>query len=147
MKILQYINIRKFFIEDFYILQTFHVEHFHFYSISNKEFTKYLSSREYIVIGAISSLTIVGYIICLIVGDEAEIIYLCVHPNYHRIGIASGILQYLIRHIPSLKKIHLEVLMYNTQAIKFYKKQNFIITHVRKNYSDGHDAYAMLKLL
>jgi ribosomal protein S18 acetylase RimI-like enzyme len=125
----------------------FHEEHFYFYSISDKEFISYLSSKEYFIAGAINSFRLVGYVICLIAVDEAEIIYLCVHPNYRRIGIAAQILQYFIQNTSFLKKLHLEVIIHNANAISFYKKEGFIITHVRKNYSNGCDAYSMIKLL
>ena len=83
-------------------------------------------------------------IISFVIGDiisiekiiEYEILLIYVNFNYRKLGYASK----LLNEIPlalnqnHLKKIYLEVSADNFNAIKLYKKNNFIQTGARKNY-------------
>jgi ribosomal-protein-alanine N-acetyltransferase len=142
------VNTKKLSIKEIDIIKMFHVECFFPYKTSDEFFINCLTLSQYIVIAAMSkNENILGYAISLFVIDEADIIYLCVNPKYHRCGVATQILAKLIYDIPCLRRLYLEVDMNNAGAIEFYMKNNFKITRVRKRYSEYGDAYEMVKNL
>jgi len=82
--------------------------------------------------------------------DEATINNIVVKKNFRNIGIASLILQHIIKFAISnnASSITLEVNISNTPAIHLYEKYNF--THVgtrKKYYNNKYDALLMTKKL
>ena len=79
---------------------------------------------------------LVGYLTSFMVLDEAFITNLCVAPSHRRQGVAAVLLKFLIRKIKENKGRHifLEVRERNDAAINLYKKLNFQLIGVRKNY-------------
>ncbi|MCV6599822.1 MAG: ribosomal protein S18-alanine N-acetyltransferase [Alphaproteobacteria bacterium] len=82
-----------------------------------------------------------GFIMVQKIEDEAEIITVCVLPEYRKQGIA----QKLIENITS-NKVFLEVNIKNTPAINLYKKLGFKTERIRKKYyNNNDDALIMVK--
>lgn len=93
---------------------------------------------------------LIGYVLGNFVEDIANIDKIAVLKEYQKLGTGTKLLTYFIKKCKNLKikNIFLEVSIKNENAIKFYKKFNFVETRVRKRYYlDNSDAIEMsLKL-
>jgi len=80
--------------------------------------------------------TVIGFVIGQLVADEAEILSIGVSPDWQRVGLATGLLEGLIRAARrgDAKKIFLEVAEDNAAAIGLYKRLGFVETGRRKRY-------------
>ena len=94
---------------------------------------------------------VVGFYISSHVMDEAEIFTIAVDSDFQKKGIATSLLNHLVKTSLSknIKEIWLEVSTKNTAAINLYKKFGFEVMGIRKNYYQkiGADAYNMKKEL
>ena len=94
---------------------------------------------------------IVGFYIASHVLDEVEIFTIAVDSAYQNMGIGKAMLDHLIdiSKIRNDKEIWLEVSTKNIAAINLYRKFDFKIIGIRKNYYQklGEDAYNMVKEL
>jgi len=68
-----------------------------------------------------------GFIYCIKTQDNLNINSLYVHPKYHRLGIGSSLLREGIILNPGINHATLDVVSYNTQAIAFYRRHDFVI--------------------
>lgn len=80
--------------------------------------------------------TIVGYVGFWHILDEAHITNIAVHPEYRRRGIASRLLEHLIKFCfdQGIEYLTLEVRKNNFPAQKLYKKYGFVEIGIRKGY-------------
>ncbi len=94
---------------------------------------------------------IVGYIIARVEPNNlGHIISIAVHPDYRRKGIGETLMKKAEMDLKELGcyRVILEVNVTNYPAIKLYTKLGYIKIKVLHNYySDGSDAYQMLKSL
>lgn len=94
---------------------------------------------------------VVGFYIASHVLDEVEIFTIAVDSAYQKMGIGKAMLDHLIdiSKIRNDKEIWLEVSTKNIAAINLYRKFDFKIIGIRKNYYQklGEDAYNMVKEL
>ena len=94
---------------------------------------------------------IVGFYIASHVLDEVEIFTIAVDSAYRKMGIGKAMLDHLIDISKKRndKEIYLEVSTKNIAAINLYRKFDFKIIGIRKNYYQklGEDAYNMVKEL
>lgn len=94
---------------------------------------------------------VVGFYIASHVLDEVEIFTIAVDSAYQKMGIGKAMLDHLIdiSKIRNDKEIWLEVSTKNIAAINLYRKFDFKIMGIRKNYYQklGEDAYNMVKEL
>ena len=90
---------------------------------------------------------IVGYVGAINCLDSFEIIGIGVKKNYQNKGIGGELLKSLIDKAKetNVDKIFLEVDEKNLSAQNFYKKNNFIITNVRKKYYKDSDALILMR--
>lgn len=89
---------------------------------------------------------IVGFIIYWKMMDEAEILDLCVHPQYQRQGFAQRMVRQVVSEAlrDGLKRVLLDVRKSNAGAISLYQNLGFTVRQVRKQfYSNGEDGYTM----
>ena len=84
---------------------------------------------------------IVGFINFNYIYDEIELIYIYVDEKYRRKGIASILMNEMIKL--NNKKIILEVRESNLKAISLYEKFNFKKLYIRKKYYGNEDAIIM----
>jgi ribosomal protein S18 acetylase RimI-like enzyme len=139
------VNIRKLTIKELSALKIFHAGCVCHYNISDTSFINYFMFPQYVVMAAVGvNSVILGYIICFVVIDKADIIYLYVDEKNRYRGIATQIFECFVSSICNLKKVYLEVNVNNVEAISFYKKKGFKIIRIRKMYSNGEDAYEMM---
>lgn len=91
---------------------------------------------------------IIGYIGSYILYEEAELLNFVIHEEYQHMGYGQKLINQVILVAKSKGADHitLEVRIDNQKGVNFYKKNNFKIVSIRKNYySDGTDAYLMQK--
>ena len=85
---------------------------------------------------------IIGFIGIKTVIDEVEIMNIVTKEDKRNQGVASSLLSYIIRKIPS-KKINLEVNEHNKTAMNLYSEFGFKQNGSRKGYYNGDDAVLM----
>ncbi|MFR1709853.1 MAG: ribosomal protein S18-alanine N-acetyltransferase [Clostridium sp.] len=82
-----------------------------------------------------------------IVFDEGHITNIAVHPDFRRNGFGDVVVENLIKMAKenSINSMTLEVRSSNLAAINLYKKHNFSVEGVRKNYYQNprEDGYIM----
>lgn len=88
---------------------------------------------------------VVGYIGVFDTIDDYNIIGIAVKEKYQRNKVGSLLLEKVIKLAKSknVKSLSLEVDASNEKAINFYKKHNFKVTNIRKNYYKNNDALIM----
>ena len=70
-----------------------------------------------------------------LVVDDAELLFVCTHPEYRQRGIANKLLTYAIEKLPqNIESVILEVRSQNTAAIKLYEKMGFAPLGKRKKF-------------
>ena len=94
------------------------------------------------IIGYYENDSLVGFLIYSKNYEILDLLYIVVEPTYRNKLIGSTLLEYLINNI-DYERILLEVRCDNKNAIKLYKKYNFKIINIRKNYYENNDAYVM----
>lgn len=114
-----------------------------FYEVfkQKNELINTLSNNPYVKIYTYSvDKKVVAFIQYEYIYDRFELDNIFVLDNYRRQGIASILIEFMIREglNKKISNITLEVRQNNTQAINLYKKYGFIEKSIRKNYY-GHD--------
>jgi len=94
------------------------------------------------IIGYYDNDSLVGFLMFNINYEVLDLLYLVVDSLYRNKGIGSKLVEYLL-NIKDYERILLEVRCDNINAIKLYKKFNFKIINIRKNYYENNDAYVM----
>ena len=85
---------------------------------------------------------LVGFIVINKCYEVIDLLYIVVDKLYRNKSIGSKLMEYMI-NIFNYERIMLEVRCDNIYAIKLYKKYNFKIINIRKNYYLNNDAYVM----
>lgn len=85
---------------------------------------------------------IIGFIIVQILQDEVDIIDIIIDYKYQHQGYGFKLLNYVISEYNNYRFI-LEVASKNSNAISLYKKCNFKVINIRKNYYVNDDAIIM----
>ena len=90
---------------------------------------------------------IVGFVDYWVTFDSGTICQIAVHPDIQHSGIGSILMEEVKKdaYAKRVKTITLEVRESNVNAINFYKKHGFIISHKKEGYySNGEDAIYMI---
>lgn len=94
---------------------------------------------------------LVGYLLAVLIEDEAHLGNLAVHPSERRAGVGQKLLDDLLEtaRASGITRITLEVRRSNENARKFYLRNEFIDIAMRKNYyrNPHEDAIVMLRSL
>jgi ribosomal-protein-alanine N-acetyltransferase len=95
--------------------------------------------------------TLVGYLMAILIPQEAHLGNLAVHPDNRHQGVAQRLLDDLVATCleSGVVRVTLEVRESNEIARKFYYKNEFIDIAIRKNYyrNPVEDAIVMLRSL
>ncbi len=90
---------------------------------------------------------ILGYLCCWMISEKCHILNLSIHHSYQRRGLASMLIQFIFKYSQAkgIRHYYLEVRKSNKKAISLYKKNDFTISGVLKNYytDTGEDALVM----
>ena len=94
---------------------------------------------------------IVGYVIARVEsGNLGHIISIAVHPDFRGLGIGKALLEKAEETLRDLGcyRVYLEVRVSNRIAVNLYRKMGYVFVRVIEGYySDGEDAYLMIKSL
>lgn len=85
----------------------------------------------------------IAILVYSLIYDRIEIDYIYVNDEYRNEGIASKLMDYLVKNYNY--NISLEVRCDNNEAINLYKKYGFEIVSIRKNYYEEKDGYLMIR--
>jgi len=85
--------------------------------------------------------TIIGYAVVSMAVDEAHLLNLCVAPDQRRRGLASILLDHVIREvrIGGRDRVFLEVRPSNRAAVNLYRRYGFKVIGRRPGYYPGPD--------
>ena len=90
---------------------------------------------------------IVGFIDYWVTFDSGTIAQIAVHPDIQHSGVGSELMKDMIKDYQTkkVKTVTLEVRQSNENAINFYKKHGFTVSHIKPGYySNGEDAVYMI---
>lgn len=68
---------------------------------------------------------VIGFIHASLVDDVQSLEALYVHPDYHGRGVAQALTEKAFSHFAMARPIKLDVVQYNTRAVRFYEKYGF----------------------
>ena len=79
---------------------------------------------------------VAGYVGSQTVMDESDMMNVAVHPDYRKLGVATGLIVGLVEelHKKGSRCLTLEVRASNAPAISLYEKLGFLQAGLRKNY-------------
>ncbi len=106
-----------------------------------------LSNKNAYYVLALVDNTVIGYGGVYTVVGESGITNIAVHPDYRQLGLATEILNMIIKHCEAVGSsfVTLEVRKSNCGAIKLYKNNGFEEVGLRKNYySDNHESALLM---
>jgi len=90
---------------------------------------------------------VIGYIIFWVIGEEAQINNVAMHPDFRRLGIGEQVLRQVIAQLRSsgVTMVTLEVRPSNTGAQTLYRKLGFRMIGLRKGYytNPPEDAFVL----
>jgi len=92
--------------------------------------------------------TLIGYCNYWVLFDQGEINKICIDEKYRKQGLATKLLDRVFEEfqVEGCFSVSLEVRVSNVPAQKLYEKYGFMRVVVKeKYYSDGEDAYYMIK--
>lgn len=85
-----------------------------------------------------------GYAVSMTLGDIVDLQRIAVHPGRRRTGLATALLDDLLRHTGAADRMLLEVSDRNEAAVAFYTAHGFTRIDVRpRYYRDGSDALVL----
>jgi ribosomal-protein-alanine N-acetyltransferase len=100
-----------------------------------------------VVLGQSNPRLVLGYLCSWLTLDECHILNLTVHPCFRRMGLASQLIDHLLKTCQKrgIADYFLEVRVTNEKAISLYKKYGFQVCGVRRRYyaDTGEDALIM----
>lgn len=108
------------------------------YKVSEESF-----SNEFYNVWVYIDKTIKGVMVFQKIYERVEIEYIIVDKNSRNLGIGSKFIDKLSKL--DIKNITLEVRESNKIAINFYKKNNFEVATVRKNYYGSENGFLMIR--
>jgi ribosomal-protein-alanine N-acetyltransferase len=86
---------------------------------------------------------VLGYFVAIRSPDSADLLNICIHPDYQQQGLGAQLFSYLKQQLQALNidAIFIEVRASNEIAFSFYQKLGFkVIDNRKKYYSNGEDA-------
>lgn len=94
---------------------------------------------------------VIAYSVLRILGPEAEIENICVHPSFRQKGLGETLMDEMIRLSieRNTSRIFLEVRSQNDPARSLYEKKEFKQSYIRKNYyiDPADDAIIMARMM
>tara|TARA_Y100001978_G_scaffold169595_1_gene158566 strand:+ start:740 stop:1174 length:435 start_codon:yes stop_codon:yes gene_type:complete len=109
-----------------------------------------LKRKEVKSLGIYKGKRILGVCVFHMIFEEAELLYLAIHPEFSRKGFGRVLFENFLNilKVNNIKKIFVEVSSKNIPAINFYEIFDFKTINVRKKYyKDGSDAILKVKLI
>jgi [ribosomal protein S18]-alanine N-acetyltransferase len=92
---------------------------------------------------------VIGYISLYVIGDEAQVLNVAIHPKWRRQGYASMLFSHVMEYLKPRKvsQYLLEVREGNREAINLYRKYGFeVIGKRRKYYTETNEDALVMQL-
>jgi [ribosomal protein S18]-alanine N-acetyltransferase len=89
-----------------------------------------------------------GFLCFRILDEESDLMNLCVHPQYRRLGLGRRLLAFYTEHAlqQRVRRFYLETSFVNLPAIQLYRSFSYDAVGVRPKYYQGKfDALVMMK--
>ncbi len=107
---------------------------------SKAKFTHSLNNPNTLALLILKDTQVIGYSIALCAADSADLLNICIHPDYQHQGLGNKLFAHQLQ-VSNIKEIFIEVRTSNSSAFSFYEKLGFKPVDKRKKYySDGEDA-------
>jgi ribosomal-protein-alanine N-acetyltransferase len=103
---------------------------------SGKQFEQSLEQHSCLVISENNgSGVILGYAVVSTLLDQAEVLNICINPQYQGRGLGSQLLDHLLKQLADvIEVVYLEVRVSNFRAIHLYQNHGFIAVGERRDY-------------
>jgi ribosomal-protein-alanine N-acetyltransferase len=103
---------------------------------SGRQFEQSLEQHRCLVISENNgSDLILGYAVVSTLLDQAEVLNICINPEYQGRGLGSQLLSHLLKDLPEvIEVVYLEVRVSNFRAIHLYQNHGFIAVGERRDY-------------
>jgi ribosomal-protein-alanine N-acetyltransferase len=103
---------------------------------SGKQFEQSLEQHRCLVISENNgSGVILGYAVVSTLLDQAEVLNICINPQYQGRGLGSQLLDHLLKQLADvIEVVYLEVRVSNFRAIHLYQNHGFIAVGERRDY-------------
>jgi [ribosomal protein S18]-alanine N-acetyltransferase len=103
---------------------------------SGKQFEQSLEQHRCLVLAADNDTNLIlGYAIVSTLLDQAEVLNICINPEYQGRGFGSQLLTGLLKQLPdAIEVVYLEVRVSNFRAIHLYQNHGFIEVGQRRDY-------------
>lgn len=91
---------------------------------------------------------VVGFICFRVMGEESELLNLCVHPQYRRQSTGRRLMQFYVNFSKKkgIKRFYLDVDSSNEPALRLYRSFHYVPSGMRKNFYGGKaDALLMAR--
>jgi len=91
---------------------------------------------------------VLGYMVALRSVDSADLLNICVHPDYQHRGLGRALFNYLVQQLQLLgiNDIFIEVRQSNHSALLFYQTMGFEAIDIRKKYYSNLEDAKILRL-
>jgi len=92
--------------------------------------------------------SVIGFICFRTIGDESELLNICVHPQYRQTGIGRSLMEFYLGFCRKkrIKRFYLEVNASNESAVHLYQLFSYQSSGVRKKFYQGKfDALLMAR--
>jgi ribosomal-protein-alanine N-acetyltransferase len=101
---------------------------------SGKQFQQSLEQHSCLVISD-DSKSIIGYAIVSTILDQAEVLNICINPEFQGQSLGSRLLAYTLKQLAdTIEVVYLEVRVSNFRAIHLYHNHGFIEVGQRRDY-------------
>lgn len=103
---------------------------------SVKQFEQSLEQHRCLVMVASNSPDVIlGYTVVSTLLDQAEVLNICINPQYQGRGLGSQLLSHVLKQLPDvIEVVYLEVRVSNFRAIHLYQNHGFITVGERRDY-------------
>jgi ribosomal-protein-alanine N-acetyltransferase len=103
---------------------------------SVKQFEQSLEQHRCLVMVASNSPDVIlGYTVVSTLLDQAEVLNICINPQYQGRGLGSQLLSHVLKQLPDvIEVVYLEVRVSNFRAIHLYQNHGFITVSERRDY-------------
>ena len=91
---------------------------------------------------------VIGFICFRNMGEESELLNICVHPGHRHVGVGRELMEFYTSHSmqQGMKSFHLEVSRANPTALRLYRSFSYLPVGMRPKFYRGEfDAVRMMK--
>ena len=110
---------------------------------TQSKFSNSLNNTNTLASLLVADTQVLGYFVAIHAPDSADLLNICIHPDYQQQGLGVRLFENLMQKLQKLgiDTVFIEVRTSNDSALSFYQKLGFkLIGKRKKYYSNGEDA-------